>query len=218
MRTPRHKFRILWSGSVGATPMDGWHAREFPTEPACWGEGVEGAHWFERVAKGKGCDADWGGNRPTPTVFGFKETMEGYCNDQAGLGWFDVGDVGAACDNANLNVLRIGGWNMCRNVEWMWCVILGKVVRPAWSGESRKGGDGQIVFTAAPALLDIGPQYANNVKWFDENDIYPLEVCLLNEMCANRGELFSTAVGEPFYCQLDYDGWSAASLALLRLG
>lgn len=100
----------------------------------------------------------------------------------------------------------------------MFCVILGKVRRPAWAGGSREGGDGQIIFTAAPALLDIGPPYANNIMWFDENDIYPLEVCLLNEICSNRGELFSRRVGEPFYCALDYEGWRAASTALLRLG
>lgn len=40
---------------------------------------------------------------------------------------------------------------------------------------------------------------------------YPLEVCLLNEACANGDEIFNTEVGEPFVCELDVAKWLAAA-------
>jgi hypothetical protein len=59
-----------------------------------------------------------------------------------------------------------------RAVEWMFCVIQGKMDR--WGG--RNGGDGQILFTYAPGMLEMG-HYSDNRYGFEENDIYPLEVC-----------------------------------------
>ena len=51
---------------------------------------------------------------------------------------------------------------------------------------------------------------------FEENDIYPLEVCLLHEMCRNGGDIFARRTGEPFDCVVDLDRWHEASLALLQ--
>ena len=38
---------------------------------------------------------------------------------------------------------------------------------------------------------------------FEENDIYPMEVCVLHAACANGDEIFQKEVGEPFVCALD---------------
>ena len=96
---------------------------------------------------------------------------------------------------------------MCKNVEWMFCLLRGM------DGV----GNGQILFTLAPALLDMSGANWDNLYGFEENEIYPLEVCLLNEMCANGWEIFNRNVGEPFDCRLDGSRWRAAYEAILQL-
>ena len=99
---------------------------------------------------------------------------------------------------------------MCRNAEWMVCVIQGKA---NWGG----GGDGQIIFSIAPSDLDI-EDFDSRVGWYSENDIYYLEVCTLNEMCSNRDELFAAKVGDPFFCKFDLRQWRKTRQDLTRLG
>jgi len=53
--------------------------------------------------------------------------------------------------------------------------------------------------------------------WYIENDIYYLEVCVLNEMCANGAEIFTKAEGEAFVCEFDAALWAAAGKALTWL-
>ena len=133
---------------------------------------------------------------------------EGRCEWTRGGG--HNGDPGGACMGAGLNILRINDWNMCRNAEWMICVIQGKA---NWGG----GGDGQIVFSLAPSLLDLD-DFNSRPSWYSENDIYYLEVCTLNEMCSNRDELFASQVGDPFYCQWDERQWRQAKQDMMALG
>ena len=193
----QHKFRILWSET-------GWHTRGGPNEPSCWGADLQG--WLEHVAKAEGCRRHWGGlGTAYPTVFGYKETMESYCNDENGRGWNWWGDVAGCCGDAHFNVLRIPDWEMCKNVEWMWCVI--------------RGASGEIRFTKEPAYIDasLSSHYSDNMYGFEENDIYALELCLLNEMCVNGDEIFAKRVGEPFHCVPDEGKWQSFGRDLLEL-
>lgn len=149
MRSVQHKFRILWSAAA-------WHPRDSPSDPPCWGDDLVG--WFSRVAQGLDCGRNWGGLGPShPSVFGYKETMESYCREQNGEGWNWFGDV-AHCTLTGFNVLRIGDWEMCKNVQWMWCVV-----RDA----------GEIRFSREPAFLDIGPQSRYNA------DLYGVRVAMI---------------------------------------
>merc|ERR1712187_1074542 len=90
--------------------------------------------------------------------------------------------------------------NMCRNAEWMICVIQGKA---NWGG----GGSGDIIFTLAPNMLLMDDFYSRPT-WYSENDIYFLEVCTLNEMCANNEDIFNAGVGDTFRCRFDSFKWA----------
>jgi|EP00966_Prymnesium_polylepis_P148142 hypothetical protein len=132
--------------------------------------------------------------------------MVGYCNEHGGGG----GDPGGACMGAELNILRINDWNMCRNTEWMVCVIQGKA---DWGGY----GSGEIIFTYAPRMLDID-DFNSRPNFYVENDIYYLEVCVLNEMCSNHNEIFQLDVGDSFFCKFDRARWIAAATEMRALG
>ena len=198
MRDPNHKFYSIWA-------KQGW-SRRARGQRACWDDG----NWFDWVAGGHNCDQQWGGNLRAPSVFGFAETMEAFCNDKKGQGWtWSAGDPSYACSN-RYNVLRIGDWNMCRNAEWMICVIQGK---GSWGGN----GDPTIIFSLAPMTVDT-VDFDSRPSFYSENDIYLLEVCTLNEMCSNYEEIFSIDVGAPFLCQFDERRWLQAKRDLLALG
>lgn len=99
---------------------------------------------------------------------------------------------------------------MCRNAEWMVCVIQGKA---CWGG----GGDGKIIFSLAPSQLDL-TDFDSRPGWYSENDIYYLEVCTLYEMCRNRDELFTLAKGDPFFCDFDNQGWQDYKRSMMAMG
>ena len=52
---------------------------------------------------------------------------------------------------------------------------------------------------------------------YSENDIYYLEVCTLNEMCANRDELWTLKMGDPFFCQFDSVEWQQTRWDMMAL-
>ena len=103
---------------------------------------------------------------------------------------------------------------MCRNVEWMFCVITGLL--------SGRGGGGDILFSLPPKELDVTPFYRGTYFRccgnYAENDIYYLEVCTLNEVCANKRELFSVDRGDLFRCHLDRKGFESMQQGLMRWG
>ena len=96
-------------------------------------------------------------------------TMERFCLDHAGLAANRFGrrrlsesnattprsrrraDLRAACMSARLNILRIGGWTMCRNFEWMLCALKGRLA-PNPTKVSR-----DIYFSIAPKDMDVEP-------------------------------------------------------------
>jgi len=198
MRDPDHKFQSLWA-------MQGWSVRH-RGEAGCWAVDWAQPDWFQWVATGSSCGQTWGNNLNAPTVFGFAESMTNYCNLNGGNG----GDPGGACMSAGFNILRIGDWNMCRNVEWMVCVVEGK------ASYDRGDRSREIRFTHPPGQLNID-DFNSRPGWYIENDIYYLEVCVLNEMCANGAEIFTKAEGEAFVCEFDAALWAAAGKALTWL-
>ena len=195
MRDRNHRFYTIWGDQ-------GWRVRR-PGEPACWGDGG----WFDWVAGTHNCNQNWGRNLRAPTVFGFKESMEAYCNEAAGNGWHENGNLQGACWDAHLNILRTGSWNMCRNAEWMICIIQ----------QAGAGGDGSIIFSFAPSELDM-TDYAYSQWGYAENDIYYLEVCTLNEMCSNYEEIFMLKVGDKFHCKFDPVRWANYGREMRILG
>jgi hypothetical protein len=49
-------------------------------------------------------------------------------------------------------------------------------------------------------------------------DIYYLEVCVLNEVCANRHEMFQVGRGTPFRCRIDMEGYRKMQEAVMQWG
>lgn len=191
MRDVDHKFYAIW-GEFAWT-------RRWPGQDACWGDGT----WFERVAAAEDCDRGdyyWGNTiRGAASVLGFGYTMQDFCNRQAGLDDDEyIWDLREACTAANLNILRVGFWDMCINVEWAICIIRG----------DDAGGDRSLLFTFPPGSLDTS-DYSNDLYTITEDDIYYLEVCTLNEMCENYEEIFTTQLDERFICKFDAARWEA---------
>jgi hypothetical protein len=146
-------------------------------------------------------------------------TMERFCLDHAGLAANRFGrrrlsesnatthrdrrraDLRAACMSARLNILRIGGWTMCRNFEWMMCALKGRLA-PNPTKVSR-----DIYFSIAPKDMDVEPlkkgTFYRCCGDYAESDIYYLEVCMLNEVCRNQNDLFVVDRGEAFVCDFD---------------
>ena len=165
VRDPNHKFWILW-------PYAGWGAvrhRGEPGDRACWD--VDWSNdWFDFVGQASNCRQNWGNNLAAPTVFGFSESMAMFCS-----GGRTMEDPGGACSAAGLNILRIADWNMCRNAEWMVCVVKGQT---DWSGQ----GTGEIIFTYAPSALNID-DFNSREGWYLENDIYCVRTASKPDTC-----------------------------------
>ena len=186
-------------------------------DPACWGHTPsQNAAFFRRLDEARHCDQKWGSNLDAPAVLGFAETMQSFCNGHGRR--LGEAELTGACRAAQLNILRIGGWNMCKNTEWIYCAARGRLAHG--SGGS-SGGD--LIFSLAPKDLDLAPFYQKGGTgtpqgdgYYSENDIYYLEACVLNEICANRRELFSVERGARFRCEYDPAGHKGMQEALLQ--
>ena len=191
------KFWTMWGYN-----MQGWTTRHSNKERACWGSSASAAtRYFEQAASGSKCSQDWGPTKfDAPAIFGFADTMKDYCKSHGGNG---NNDLQGACSEAKFNILRVGGWNMCKNMEWMFCAIKGRLLQGGKEGSH----GGAIVFSKAPKELDLAPfskgTYFRCCGDYAESDIYYLEVCVLNEMCSNRNELFALNAGDTFHCHFD---------------
>lgn len=192
LRDPWHKMYALWGKR--------WAYRTHGEAP-CFEE-----DWFSWSADASWtCKRNWGGSVRAPSVFGFSETMSGFC---LGERW-NENDPTAPCHNAGYNILRMASneWNMCRNVEWMFCLI-----------QSRAGvGNGEIIFTLAPASLNIDDFNSRSTSYI-EDDIYYAEVCVLNEICRNRDDLWGAEIGDRFRCSIDRERWFHLGRAMMAMG
>jgi hypothetical protein len=110
---------------------------------------------------------------------------------------------------ASQNILSLYGkripYNLCRNLEWQICAAKGML--------PGQGGFG-IRFATAPKRLHTrgNKPFGQCGGWtptgecnggYATDDIYFLEICLLNQLCTNNHELFELEVGQFFVCQLD---------------
>ena len=78
-----------------------------------------------------------------------------------------------------------------------------------------------LIFSLAPNSLDLAPFYVRGGTgayqgdgYYSENDIYYLELCVLNEICANRAQLFALDSGDAFKCDFDAAGHESLKRAL----
>ena len=175
-----------------------------------------GSNWYEgnggmlgMVGGGPRFPRHPGSDRSTPALFGFDEAIDAHCAFQLG-GW-DKGPGGHAerCVAANRNILSLYGdrvpYNICRNLEWQVCAARGKL--PYQGGR-------KIVFAVAPSSLDpsgaTGKPLGQCKGWvpgrkpeggfygYATDDIFYLEVCMMNQICKNGEHLFHMQAGEEF--------------------
>merc|ERR1712125_154552 len=101
-------------------------------------------------------------------------------------------------------------WNMCLNLAWLLCAIHGTL------GFNTTGSTvgGQLLFSKTPSELDVSQLVSQEI--ITEPDIYYLEICILNEICANSDVLFTLHAGEPFYCVFDMDRYRAMQAVLTQ--
>ena len=148
-----------------------------------------------------------------PALLGFDDDIYAYCQKAAGAlhpaAWAHATDeeIALACIEANRNVLRLRArkdpWNMCQNLRWMLCAVQGKL--PGQQGRTA------LHLATAPKKLRVeslhGWDFAHiDPSYYTVEDVFYLEVCLLNEFCANRTALFKAAeAGAAVECDLDPD-------------
>jgi len=215
--------------------QEGWKVRR-PGHPACWGDDPQ--TFFSDARRGSTCHRNWyEGNqgplgfydkgptsmdvwprftRPAPALLGFDENIDGWCHSRGG------DDHGASCVRANLNILSLywpAQYNICRNLEWMMCAVMGTL-----PGQGNK----LIRFAFAPGALEVdgGPHplgsctgYHPQGCWdmgYASSDIFYLETCIFATICSNGDELFSLKEGEDWQCKLSEDGFSRLKDWLLQ--
>ena len=200
-------FHSMWSPAY-----KGWRGRGHG-EQSCFGEGLAAERFFNETLTGAHCDRNWHAghgewpNYPTanaPALLGISgATIMNYClgilgsNDR--VSWEPAQqDVAKTCVRASQNVLRIGGWTMCSNLEWLVCAAKGRL-----PGQ----GNAHINFATAPKTLrtDIESSPArrggSDIPIF-EHDAFYYETCLYSQLCSNGSSLFELEQGEVFECEL----------------
>ena len=89
----------------------------------------------------------------------------------------------------------------------------------------------KIRFARAPKRLDMGGDHplARCSGWtnvyggcnletsYADDDIFYLEVCLFNQICSNRGDLFSVEAGDDFFCDFSEDGFNELQQILFKV-
>lgn len=244
MRDPSHIFRRMWHAEPWRFRRDGQPTcferrrdqkdREQPPH-----------EYFQETKMGTNCNSNWFEGCPgnlgrvnqpphftamAPALLGFDETIDWFCNKEHQ--YFSTGlygnDHAGNCANSNNNILALWGdrlqYNICRNLEWQTCAAQGKL--------PGQGGVG-MRFAYAPMDLDLnayggaGKELGHCRGWkpdympqgcpdgYATDDIFFLEVCLFNQICANGEEVFRLAVGQFFVC--DFSPTKFDELARLLL-
>ena len=238
LRREDHKFYQMWD-------QWGWEARTSARRPCWhpWGSTKPPAAFWESaaVAGPEQCDVNWfegtygvlgqQDGRPeftasaAPALLGFDFSMLKRClaitGDSGGGRWItektnvDDDELAHACFAANKNILRLLAsrlpWNMCQNVHWLMCAIRGQL-----PGQHTR----MVHFATAPKALDVDKLERNAYKIapghkYAENDVFYLEVCMLDAVCRNRAHLFSLAPGELFECDFDDEAYVELTNALI---
>ena len=189
-----------------------------------WYEGTSG-HWIGA----QGMIRHWSGHQRKAALLGFDEDIDKFCHKARhaddGQLWTNVAEGHQIdCIKAGLNILSLFSprlpYNLCRNLEWQLCAARGELPYSV----------GEIVFARAPKDLFVrGPHSRldkcsgwappdappGGVFGYATEDIFHLEVCVYNQICENRMELFDLDVGEPFYCELSMSRFSELQEILL---
>ena len=168
-----------------------------------------------------------GGTRSTPALLGFDETIDQHCTEHLPHHGAQ-GPWGHAerCVAANRNILSLYGnrvpYNICRNLEWQVCAAQGKL--PYQGGQT-------IMFAIPPGSLEPsgatgkplgkckgwvpGNRPEGGIYGYATDDIFYLEVCLLNAICRNGDSLFHLRAGEEFVCDYSSDKFRDLQRTLL---
>ena len=112
-------------------------------------------------------------------------------------------------------------YSVCRNAEWQLCAARGEL-----PGQSER----TVIFSFAPKDLTTKGSGRNALgsctsyapmgcpdDGYASQDIFYMEVCLYDQICANRDDLWRLRAGQPWHCDLDrgaflqLKGWLARS-------
>ena len=184
-----------------------WGARP-PGKPGCW-SGRGGSQFFADAFAGGHCDRNWlegwVDEGPTftadaPALMGKDPAILEFCLRKLGRWrkiWFAKdAELARACMDANQNVLRVHSrerpWDICSNFEFVACAARGNLPRQ---------GLARIEFATAPGSLPIDDLQNDKTDQYRMEDVLYLEVCILNELCANNQRLFALQAGEGFLCE-----------------
>ena len=174
-----------------------------------------GTNWFEGTFQdgingGRGKQQDFTG--AAPALLGFAQAIDDACTSALAnhnREWFGHAE---RCVKVNRNILSMFSermpYNICRNVEWLVCAARGQL-------QGQVAHD--IIFATAPkTLTPDGPEkpLGQCGGWKPEakpaggygytlDDIFYLEVCLLNEVCTNSDAMFELEAGQAFECDFD---------------
>lgn len=157
-----------------------------------------------------------------PALLGFDESIDEYCGKR-GTGR----QHSEICVNANVNILSLYGdripYNTCRNIEWQICAAKGTL--PGQGGAWKKGFENRIRegsfirFAYAPKRLTplSGDRPLGNCagyapagcgkQGYASSDIFYMEACIFDAVCANRDSLWELEEGEDWACQLEFEGF-----------
>lgn len=199
-------------------------------------------NWFEGVpgALGKWGPTDEDGDPKfehpiAPALLGFDDAIDHYTgNTQGGMGHAD------AAVRKNVNILQLWNpatYNVCVNYFWLVCAAKGRLhgqgsnamrfaVRPRdmnIAGRVLPGLDGEEPDDVTKKFLGGRDSYSLNGcdeadECYSSQDIFFLEVCVLNTICDNGAELFKLEIGQDFYCQLSDAGMERLKTWILARG
>lgn len=138
--------------------------------------------WKTHFRTHKVCNKKWGSNANFPSIIGYEPDIDKICNVH------NVRQIDISCLSNRLNVLYIQDWNICKNIEWLYCVSIGHACSYA------NNTCNKTFILATPVnktILKQGP---------DINDIYHIEICILSLICNNAPSLYDTT---KFTCEVN---------------
>ena len=152
-------------------------------------------------------------------LVGFDESIDAYCAAEVGkLDKYLRLRHAERCVKANLNILSLFGsrvpYNVCRNLEWQTCAAQGRLpgqgsagIRFAKAprtldatGSSGKPLDGCCGWLPNSTLPPWSTAHRQHAYGFATDDVFFLEVCVFNQVCRNREDLFTLNAGDTFHC------------------
>lgn len=126
------------------------------------------------------------------------------------------------CSDSGVRVSA--GEDICRNVEWQLCAARGTL--PGQTGDWVDGPEGpqregaKIRFALAPKYLEpMGDEKPLGAcggympagcgkKGYASSDIYYMEACIYDLVCANRESLWQLEAGEDWTCEMNWSGFT----------